>query len=165
MGLRLQASFWIALSAGLCALVLQLFIEAPPVDFADSTHKTQLFSLLLLALISGFFAGWLLGPILGQPGAGGLLLGLIGAFLATILTGAVAGGVVGAVRVFLRDGFDPVGMFGEALAEGGMTSFVVTRLLIGSLPMLCLWFVLFLGVHLLMYRARRILVSQQEWKL
>ncbi len=158
MGLRLQASFWIALAAAICALTLRLFVESAPVDLDEPMRNTQLFSLLLLALVSGFFAGWLLGPILGQAGVSGVLLGLIGAFLATILTAMIAGGVVGALRIFLRDGVDPMGMFGEALAEGGMTGFVVTRVLLGSLPMLCLWFALFLGVHLLMYRARRSLI-------
>ncbi len=94
-----------------------------------------------------------------------MLIGLIGALLATALTGAIAGGLVGASRGFFRSGLDPMGMFGEALATGGVMAYLATRQILGSPPTLAVWLALFLAIHLLMYRARRVLAARRDWRL
>lgn len=153
MTLRLQAAFLLALASGVCAVALEVR-DAGPVQMLDELGKSKFFGVALVALISGFLTGWMIGPIFGQNGFGGWLIGFIGAVLATALSAAIGGGMAGFAEEMVRARLDPAALLGYALLNGGVASFTVTRLVFGYMAPFLIWLALFVVVQILMSRAR-----------
>lgn len=156
MSLRDQAGFFIAIAAAICALLmLTLSGGAKGLSPENAMRNGAFFGALAVALLSGFLSGWILGPLFGQRGFGGWILGLIGVLLATALSGLIAGGFTGAFHAFVRESGDLAALLGESLATGLLISFVMTRYLFGSGAFFGVWAALFVTLQVLMARRRR----------
>ncbi len=158
MNLNLRVATIVGFGAALCTVALAVLDARAPVSPQTPEGQIKLLTLGFLALGGGFLAGWLLGPIFGRRGLGGVILSFVGALLATMLASAICGFAAGVYEGVVQKTGDAPAILGSAAMRAGVWSVLMVGQILKHPQALALWATLALILHLIMNRSRRALL-------
>ena len=158
MNLNLRVATIVGFGAALCTVALALLDARAPVSPQTPEGQIRLLALGFLALGGGFLAGWILGPIFGRKGLGGVILSVIGAVLVTMLASAICGFAAGVYEGVTQKIGDAPAILGSAAMRAGFWSVLMVGQILKYPQALALWAALALILHLVMNRSRRALL-------